>query len=324
MKEIYVKNLMSKDVTCLPPDSEMRLAVKLMVAQHYSCIVISRNDLPIGIVTERDLVKVLNGAEKEIDLLLPVSDFMSSPIISLNENDTLFDAMVISRAQNIRHIPVINNDEHLVGLVTYSDLVNAHFKVIDAQSDMIEKLVSERTDKLEGLNKELQALSLVDHLMQIGNRRAMEVDLGHTHSSSKRYGQPYSVLLMDVDYFKRYNDHYGHQAGDDALKLISGLLKESIRGSDRIYRYGGEELLIVLPNTSAAQADKVAQKLVSAIFKSSIAHEKSSYEYLTISSGGACVLNNGQLFSSWEKLVEQADHNLYQAKNGGRNRSVVS
>lgn len=79
MKEIYVKTLMSEDVTCLPPETPLQLVVKTMVEHSYSCIVINKNEIPVGIVTERDLVKVLNRGAGDIDLSLPVSGFMSSP-----------------------------------------------------------------------------------------------------------------------------------------------------------------------------------------------------------------------------------------------------
>ena len=324
MQEITVKKLMSTGVSCLPPDASLQQAVKVMVEQRYSCIIIKQNDLPVGIITERDLVKVLNQESQEIDLSLPISELMSAPISTLNQSDTLFDAIVISRAEKIRHLPVIDDDEHLVGLVTHTDLANAHFRVIELQTRMIENAVAAKTSELSLLNDELQTLSTEDHLMKIGNRRSMEVDLGRTHASSIRYEHPYSGLLLDIDFFKLYNDHYGHLAGDEALKSVANVLKENIRGSDRLYRYGGEELLLVLPNTNASQAEKVARKLLSSLVKSSIPHEKSVYKTLTVSCGGACVLNNGEMFSSWEELVEQADSNLYKAKNSGRNCSVVS
>ena len=323
MKEILVKTLMTEDLTCLPPDAPLRLAVKKMAEQHYSCIIISQNEMPVGIVTERDLVKALNREAQDIDLSMPIAEFMSSPILSLNAEQNLFDAMVISRAQRIRHLPVMNNDERLVGLVTQSDLANAHFRVIEMQSELIEKSVAVKTNELQQLNDELQTLSMEDHLMKIGNRRAMEVDLGHTHNAAVRYDHPYSVLLMDIDYFKLYNDHYGHQAGDDVLRSVASILKDNIRGSDRLYRYGGEEILVVLPHTNAAQADVVAQKLVTAIASSAMPHEKSLYKCLTISCGGACMVRKGQIVARWQDLVEQADSNLYKAKNDGRNRSVV-
>jgi len=315
---------MSREISCLTPEASLREAVQLMVDQRYSCIIVKKNDFPIGIITERDLVKVLNQDSKDIDLSLAISKLMSSPISTLNESNTLFDAMVISRTEKIRHLPVVDDDECLVGLVTHTDLANAHFSVIEQQTQMIENAVAAKTNELSLLNDKLQALSTEDHLMKIGNRRSMEVDLTRTHASSIRYDLPYTALLMDIDFFKLYNDHYGHPAGDEALKSVANVLKENIRGSDRLYRYGGEELLLILPSTNISQAEKVARKLLSSLVKLAIPHEKSTYEVLTISCGGACVLNNGDMYATWEELVEQADSNLYKAKKSGRNCSIVS
>ncbi|MBT7618802.1 MAG: CBS domain-containing protein, partial [Calditrichaeota bacterium] len=149
MKETLVKTLMTEDVTCLPPDAPLQLAVKKMVEQRYSCIVIIKNEIPFGIITERDIVNMLNHGAGETSLSLPVSEFMSSPILSLNENETLFDATVISRAEKIRHIPVVDNEENLVGLVTYSDLVDAHFHAVEIQSELLEQSFEARIEKLQ-------------------------------------------------------------------------------------------------------------------------------------------------------------------------------
>jgi PleD family two-component response regulator len=163
---------------------------------------------------------------------------MTSAVHTLTEKDTLFDALVVCRAERFRHLLVVKDDDELVGLITLTDLANAHFQVTEMHAEMIEKHLAEKTRNLEVLNEELQALSMEDHLMQIGNRRAMEVDLDHTHAASLRYRQIYSVLLNDIDYFKKFNDHYGHQGGDDALRDVARLIKSNIRASDRLYRYG--------------------------------------------------------------------------------------
>lgn len=314
---------MTKNVTSLPPETPLNIIVTKMVEQQYSCIIISKNKTPVGIVTERDLVNLLSRGADGINLSSPVSNLMSSNVFRLNENNSLFDAMVISRAEKVRHFPVVNNNEHIVGLITSSDLVDAYFQVIETQSEIIEQAVLKRTSELQQLNDDLHALSMEDHLMIIGNRRAMEVDLGHTHNASIRYNTSYSILLMDLDFFKLFNDSYGHLAGDVALKSVAETLKTNMRSSDRLYRYGGEEVLIVLPQTNAEEAKVVAQKLVDSIENSAISHEKSKYNYLTISCGGTCSLNNKDVISSWQDLVERADKNLYHAKKNGRNRSVV-
>ena len=324
MKEIFVKTLMTENVNCLPPEAPLQLAVTQMVENRYSCVIVEQNKSPIGIITERDLVKVLHSEKQALELSLPISNFMSSPILRLNENESLFDALVVSRTEHVRHLPVVNDQDQLVGLVTQSDLANAHFHVTEIQSEIIENAIHAKTHDLQKVNDELQALSMEDHLMEIGNRRAMEVDLVHIHASALRYSQPYSALLVDVDHFKLYNDHYGHQMGDDALKKVADVLKANIRTADRLYRYGGEELLLVLPHTDASEADNPAKKLVSMIAEDSIPHEKSPHQILTISCGGACAIENDKLLDRWEDVVELADRSLYQAKQDGRNRAIVS
>ena len=323
MKEILVKSLMTKNVSCLPSDAPLRDALELMVEHRFSCVIVKQEQVPIGIVTERDLVKILSCDDHGRNLSQPISNFMSSPVLSLNQNDSLFDAMVINRAEKIRHMPVVDNAGELVGLVTMTDLVNAHFRVTEMQSQLIEQAISSKTQALQQLNDELKTLSMVDHLMQIGNRRAMEVDLSHTHSSSVRNSKTYSVLLLDIDYFKLYNDYYGHQIGDDALKQVAEIMKKSICASDRLYRYGGEELLIILPHTTIDQSVVVANKIITAIKDSSIPHIKSPFGLLTVSCG--CTgINFDQTNNpgGWEALVKIADLALYQAKEEGRNRSV--
>jgi len=325
MKEILVETLMSSEVNCLSADTSLRQAAEQMVERRISCIIIKQDKSPIGILTERDLVKVLCSNNHEQDLHRPISGFMTSPVLSLNQNESLFDALVFNRAERVRHLPVVNDNDELVGLVTQSDLANAHFHVTELQTQLIEQAIASKTQVLQQVNEELQALSMEDHLMDIGNRRAMEVDLNHTHAGAIRHDQNYSILLLDIDYFKRYNDHYGHQMGDDALKQVASILKQQIRASDRLYRYGGEELLLLLPHSSLEQAALVADKLVKSIHTSSIPHKISPLGCITISGGCASVEKHpGEKYSEWEQVVEEADRALYQAKNNGRNCAEIS
>ena len=101
--------------------------------------------------------------------------------------------------------------------------------------------------------------------MAIGNRRAMEVDLAHIHAEALRYDRVYSIVSLDTDFFKKYNDHYGHAGGDGALRYTGDYLKAHVRKSDRIYRYGGEEVLLVLPQAPVADALGLARRLVSGL-----------------------------------------------------------
>jgi diguanylate cyclase (GGDEF)-like protein len=128
------------------------------------------------------------------------------------------------------------------------------------------------------------------------------------------------VALLDIDYFKKYNDHYGHQQGDDALKQVANHLKNCIRETDSLYRYGGEEFLILMPETTSQEAMVPLQRIINELGKLSIAHEKSPFEQLTISAGAAC--SNHQL-TGWREVIELADRRLYDAKSRGRNQFCV-
>ncbi|MFT4712091.1 MAG: diguanylate cyclase (GGDEF)-like protein [Candidatus Azotimanducaceae bacterium] len=324
MDKILLSSLMSKKVSCLSPNTPLKEAIALMAKNRFSCVVIKENNEALGIFTERDIIRLLSEQQTTDLLEKTMQEVMTAPVLSLNQNETLFDALVVSRAERIRHLPVTDDNDNLVGLVTQSDLTAAHFQVIELQSEMIEQGIAARTIDLESVNAELQTLSMEDHLMNIGNRRAMEVDLAHTHATALRYGNHYAALLIDVDHFKLYNDFYGHQKGDEALKDISQILKSSIRSSDRLYRYGGEELLLVLPNTSSEQSKTVADKVVNLVFNAAIPHEKSSHANLSISVGGAVSCLGGKIAVTWKELVAQADVALYKAKRSGRNQFHIS
>ncbi|MEH6357530.1 MAG: diguanylate cyclase [Pseudomonadales bacterium] len=321
LQEITVDSLMTRQVTKLSPGNPLPQAIDLMVSQRLSCILVTENNTPVGIITERDLVKVLHNSQAHQNLQkISVAEVMTSPIITLKENDSFYDAIVVSRAEKIRHLPVINASNELVGLVSHTDLTNAYVHIIELQAEQVENSVAEKTRDLAEKNQELLLLSMEDHLMCIGNRRAMEADLQHTHEQAIRNQQDYTVILIDVDYFKNYNDHYGHSAGDEALKQTSKQLKTATRGSDRLYRYGGEEILILLPGCTAEQAYQVAQRHIKNLANLNLPHEKSPFEKLTASAGIGYINPTELEGKTWQEVVEQADEYLYKAKQAGRNQ----
>ncbi len=171
----------------------------------------------------------------------------------------------------------------------------------------------------------LEAENITDPLTKVHNRRYLDRRLDEEVARSKRYGLSLSVLMLDIDYFKRINDTYGHQAGDLTLSTLGRLLKTSLRDLDVIARYGGEEFLVICTNTAIEGAALVAERTRKLIESNPVeisdgAGAKQTIQ-IRISVGVACL---GASIDSKEKLVQAADQALYRAKEGGRNRVIVS
>ena len=175
-------------------------------------------------------------------------------------------------------------------------------------------------EELARLNKELVSLSFGDSLTGISNRRMFDQTLAKEWRRGQRSQQPLSLIMLDIDYFKQYNDQHGHQKGDDCLKTVSKVLSTiSRRSSDLIARYGGDELVILLPETPADEACLLAQECLRIVSELKIPHGLSiASDVLTTSVGVSTFIPSDD--SNPSVLVEAADRLLYQAKENGRNR----
>ncbi|NNN07675.1 MAG: diguanylate cyclase [Acidimicrobiaceae bacterium] len=175
-------------------------------------------------------------------------------------------------------------------------------------------------EQLEEANLELLGRSLTDSLTGLGNRRHMEEDLFNVHARALRSHYSYCVAMFDIDYFKSYNDRYGHQAGDEALRQVAKCLRRAVRAGENIYRYGGEEFLLVMPNSQVHEAVAAAERLLHAVKILAIAHEArpTPPQIMTLSAGVACHLADSKRTIS--DVIGHADRALYVAKHSGRNR----
>ncbi|MBN9456504.1 MAG: diguanylate cyclase [Bosea sp.] len=188
------------------------------------------------------------------------------------------------------------------------------------QRDEAYRALRESQRELMRANLELERLTRIDGLTGLGNRRYFDEYLAAEWRRSLRTGAPLSVLMIDVDHFKQYNDAYGHLAGDDVLKQVAGVIQEgAARATDLAARFGGEEFVVVLTDVSQAGAAHVAERLVQSVRELDIAHGN---DKVTISVGAATAF--AQAEGEPGLLLNAADTALFEAKNTGRNRAVAA
>ncbi|MCR8914880.1 diguanylate cyclase [Marinobacter panjinensis] len=246
------------------------------------------------------VVKPIMGLKADISSISNAMDY--SLRASIKNNDEIG---ALSREFNSMLGMIESNNTELLRL--NAELTSKHQKVLEIQSE------------LQSANAELKRVSEHDPLTGLSNRLALEKKLKQAWEILSRTGDPLTVMLVDIDHFKRYNDRYGHQAGDDALKQVAAILESAVqRKSDMAARYGGEEFLLVLPGTDVDAATEIAASIRERIIAAGIEHDSNPVEpYLTISIGVSTVVPHSDL--TMEDLVSAADKALYKVKESGRN-----
>lgn len=189
---------------------------------------------------------------------------------------------------------------------------------LEVHSADLERKVEERTQALAQANLELERLAVIDGLTQIANRRQFDEAFEREWTSHRRRRATLSVILCDIDFFKPYNDNYGHVKGDNALRAVAAAIQHAVsRPNDTVARYGGEEFAILLPDTEMTGAVEVAERIRSAVSDLEIEHKASDTGELSLSLGVASAIPSEEVSKS--ALLEMADEALYDAKGAGRN-----
>ena len=191
------------------------------------------------------------------------------------------------------------------------------------QNYLQSRMISLENRDLEESNMKLQYLSAIDGLTQIANRRSLDRSLTIEWQRALRKREPIGFIMADIDHFKVFNDTYGHQAGDECLRVVASSLKDyACRPGDLAARYGGEEFALVLTDSSAEQAGIIAEQMRDKIMSVVIKYKKNDPTHVTASFGVASMVpGSGQ--ASPEALILAADQAMYQAKRSGRNRVVI-
>ncbi len=319
--QVLVKELMSLDVLTVGAKATLLEACEIMCQSNQSCVVVTDNDSPIGILTERDMVRILiSFLDTKTKKKLLLNSFMTTSPITIHEQRGMDDARTLFRKNKIRHLPIVNDGGNLTGILDYSQIVESD----KAHADKIEVSIEEQTNDIGMVKNELLVMSLKDPLLGISKRRAMEADLNRAHDVALRYDRPYSMVLMDIDYFKKYNENYGHTKGDEALKWIGDYIQQSLRVADGLYRYGGDEFLLLLPETLEDGESIFVRRLITGLAELALPHSQSPFGYLSMSAGLVTENPSQAKDISWQQLLKRADKALYTAKQQGRNQYAVS
>src|SRR5437763_9549552 len=199
-------------------------------------------------------------------------------------------------------------DDYITKPFQYPELlarIRAGKRIVELQKELIDA------------NKRLELLSITDGLTRLYNHRYFQDELARAFEESVRYNRPLSLAIVDIDFFKKVNDTYGHAVGDEVLKCVSNVFKESVRATDLVARYGGEEFAVMMPETELDDAITFAEKIRS-IVESTIAHTQAGPLTITVSIGVSAAPRTKARSS--KELVIHADKALYRAKKNGRNR----
>ena len=223
--------------------------------------------------------------------------------------------------------PLVVIKDEIYYVLDVHQLLIAHAQIFSATVKQLREEINHSNllrEQLEVANKAAEELARRDGLTGIPNRRRMDEYLTSEWQRAVRDKTPLSIILIDIDHFKNFNDTYGHQAGDEALIRVAGCLKgQTHRPADMVARYGGEEFLIVLPDTPLDGAYSLAEKMRRAVADLHIENRGAATAgVLSISCGLSCIDSSGD--NILDRLIQAADQALYEAKQGGRNRVYIT
>ncbi len=261
---------------------------------------------------KESLIKdILDKSNCETDLQNSKITYNNSLFINKNIEFNNYE-----KFQSKQIIPVYFEDD-LLGCFALFGNTNLNYK----NNDIFDVIVSELKllFRIKKLYEQTKHLAITDFLTQIYNRRQFDITIEHEFARAIRYLTPLTLCLIDIDHFKNINDTYGHKVGDEVLCAIANLIKKMFRKSDYVFRYGGEEFMVILPETTVNKAYSPIERLRQEIAKLKFSNNNNSFN-VTASFG---IADNCVDAMTFEQLIKNTDIALYKAKNNGRNKVII-
>ena len=279
-----------------------------MVSGSFDNVIIVEDKKPIGILTTKDVMELIKNKS---DLSLSVSNYMSSPVDTIYKNATIKEALTFVKEKNYKRVVVVDDDGTLSGIIAQKELISLTYSRWAMLMKEYQSELNEINNMLENQNKEYEVMASTDSLTGLYNRhKFLELYLS-SYTSMVQRGGSMSLVMLDIDYFKRVNDTYGHNMGDKVLIQVSHLLLKVLRNIDIVCRWGGEEFILLLPTATLENAVYLAEKLRENMHNLDV--EKISN--LSASFG----VTEVRVGDDMQEVINRADKALYLAKNSGRN-----
>jgi diguanylate cyclase len=287
------------------------------LSNHLVKVLVDNVDSPPALGPEleqvfNELIVQKYSMDKEWEITKEVFVDFTKIIYEMRQSSEKFDKTLNEQ------IDVIKAAENMSDILSAKDVVLGQAKKIQSQTDAMREDLEESkrtTSKLTQLLEQVESKAMIDPLTQVFNRGTYNMEVAQMIKEFKRYKNPAALIIIDIDHFKLFNDDYGHKAGDAVLALVASVIKGAVRNTDMVFRYGGEEFVVLLDKIDLKNALTVAEK-VRAQIESHPLTNNSTVLNITVSIGLSC-FKEGDTETS---IFERADKALYQGKQNGRNR----
>ena len=289
-------------------DEKTYKVIKSMANESFDHVIVVENNKPIGILTTKDIMFLFRKKE---DRTLPISIYMSAPVESIKSSASIKEALEFLKNKTYSRVVVVDEQGRLSGVVGQKELISLTYSRWVVLMKEYQEELSEINTILENKYKEYEFMATTDPLTGLYNRYKFSELYLTAYKSMIQRDNKLSLLILDIDYFKKVNDTYGHNVGDAALVQVSHAILRTLRNIDIVCRWGGEEFVALMPTVDLSQASFISEKIRRNVEELEI----DTIGNLTVSIGVSEVREG----DSVNDVVSRADEALYLAKTTGRN-----